>query len=163
MTQIDKNKEQHQEFVWTEIRNLRNNSRDVNVRFKVVKKGKLRRVTSKSFGKQYEVIDCIVADTTARINLTLWNEDVDLVEQDSWYCLLNGYINVYDECMILSKGRTGEIHRLIAEIGSTREDTDMSRPFMGKPRRRESRPKTGRTLDGTKGKEVRRYAPRKSF
>jgi hypothetical protein len=163
MTQIDRNEGHHKEPVWTEIRDLKNNSRDVNIRFRVVKKGNLRQVTSKSFGRQYEVSDCIVADTTARINMTLWNEDVDSVEQDGWYCLLNGYINVYDECMILSKGRTGEIHRLIVGIGSTREDIDMSRPFMGKRRRRETHSKTGRTLDGTKGREVRRYASRKSF
>jgi ssDNA-binding replication factor A large subunit len=163
MAQTKNVAEQDRELIWTDIVSLKNDSRNVNVRFMIIKKGAIRRVTSKSSGKQYEVVDCIVADATARINLTLWNEDIDLAEQGDWYCILNGFINIHDECMALSMGRRGEIERIKPETNQIKEDIDMSRPFMGRSRRRETRPKTGRTLNGTTGQEVRRYASRKSF
>jgi hypothetical protein len=163
MTRTENVAEKDKEPIWTGIVSLKDDSREVNVRFKIIKKGAIRRVTSKSSGKQHEVVDCTIADATARINLTLWNEDIDLVEQGGWYCILTGFINAYDECMTLSKGRKGEIKRITPETDLTKEDIDMSRPFMGRPRRRESRPKTGRTLNGTTGQEIGRYASRKSF
>jgi hypothetical protein len=162
MTQTRK-VEQEQGTVWTDIVSLRNESRDVNVRFKVLKKGVTRRVTSRSSGRQYEIVDCFVADTTARISLTLWNEDIQLVDQDGWYCILHGTVNVFDECMTLSRGRTGEFRTITRIIDPIRDDIDMSRPFMGKTKQRERRPKTGRTLNGTTCREVERYASRKSF
>jgi hypothetical protein len=163
MTQLRDTFEQDSQTAWTDIVHLTPESQGVNVRFKVFKKEASRRVTSKSSGRQYDIVDCIVVDSTARINLILWNEDIDLVEKNNSYCLLNGLITVYDECMSLSKGRNGVIKISNTSFEQKEEVVDMSRPFMWKSKKHKSRPTTGRTLNGTSGREVRRYSSRKSF
>ncbi len=98
------------------------------------------------------------------MNLTLWSEDIDNIEPNRTYELLNGYINLFDECMTLSRGRRGELVESTISIIEVNEQLDMSRPFMGKPKRRK-KPKsaTGRSFRGSAGREERGYCSRKSF
>jgi hypothetical protein len=163
MSQFKNSKEKETGVIWTNIIHLTPDSQSVNVRFKVFKRGERRQVTSTSTGRKYEIATFEVADSTAKINLILWNDDIDTLEKDANYCLLNGHITLYDECMSLSKGRGGVIERSDTMIELIKDDVDMSRPFMWKPKRQSSRPTTTRTLHGTSGREVRRYSSRKSF
>ncbi len=163
MVESDDSLEQHTKAVWTDIVHLTPERRQVNVRFRIIRKGVSRRVSSKSSGRQYEVSDCVVADSTARINLTIWNEDVDRISQNHSYCLLNGHINILDECMSLSAGHHGKIIESDVPIENTDDEIDMSRPFMGKPKRPKSRFTTSRVLQGTIGREAGGYPSRKSF
>ncbi len=98
------------------------------------------------------------------MNLTLWSEDIDNIEPNRTYELLNGYIKLFDECMTLSRGRRGELVESTISIIEVNEQLDMSRPFMGKPKRRK-KPKsaTGRSFRGSAGREERGYCSRKSF
>ncbi len=155
--------EEKSEICWTDIIHLTPDSKGVNVGFRIFKRGSIRQVTSKASGRRSETSTFEIADSTARINLILWNDDIDLVEDDADYYLLNGHITLYDECMSLSKGRYGEIGKSDTSIELVKEDIDMSRPFMWKPKRQTSRKSTGRTLNGTSGRHLRRYASRKSF
>jgi ssDNA-binding replication factor A large subunit len=163
MAESNDSLEQHTMADWTDIVHLTPECRQVNVRFSIIKKGVARRVTSKSSGRQHEVSDCIVADSTARINLTLWNEDVDRVSQNRSYCLMNGYVNTQYECMSLSTGHHGRIVESDVQIEITNDKIDMSRPFMGRPKRPRPRFTTSRVLQGTIGREAGGYPSRKSF
>jgi len=122
---------------WTQIAQLKEKTRKVNVHFKVLKKSKSRIVTQRASGRKFEIADCIVGDQTAVVNLTLWNEDIDFIEEELTYTLLSGSINVYDECMFLTRGRRGELIESIVPIENVNDQVDMSRPFMGKPKRKE--------------------------
>lgn len=156
--------EQSNSIVWTSIAKFKEESRQVNVRFKVLKKGKTRIVTERATGRKHEISDCIIGDSSAIINLTIWNEDIDNIEPDRTYKILNGYINLYDECMTLSRGRRGEIAESLISIIDVNEQIDMSIPFMGRPKRRKKpRSVTGRSFRGTAGREARGYCSRKSF
>jgi len=156
--------EQDNSIDWTLIAQFTLELRQVNVRFRVLKKGKTRIVTQRASGRKHEISDCIVGDSSAIMSLTLWNEDIDTVEPERTYELLNGYINLYDECMILSRGRRGELAESIIPINEANEQIDMSRPFMGKPKRRKKpRSATGRSFQGTAGREAKGYYSRKSF
>lgn len=155
--------EEEQELGWTDIIHLSPDFKEVNVRFRIFRRGSIRRVTSKASGRRSEISTFEIVDSTARINLILWNDDIDLVEDDADYYLRNGHVTLYDECMSLSKGRYGEIGKSATSIGLVKDDIDMSRPFMWKPKRQTSRKSTGRTLNGTSGRHLRRYASRKSF
>lgn len=163
MVQLKDMLEHESETSWTDIIHLTPDSRGVNVRFRIFKRGTTRQVTSKTSGRRYAISTFEIADSTARINLILWNDDIDLVENDVDYYLLNGHITLHDECMSLSKGRYGEIGKSDTSIELVKEDIDMSRPFIWKPKRQTSRKSTGRTLNGTSGRHIRRYASRKSF
>lgn len=149
---------------WTLISDLTVESRSVNVRFKALEKEEPRRVTSQSTGRAHQVSNCIVGDASAVITLTLWNYDVEEIEVGKSFELVNGYINIYDECMHLGRGRWGEFRTADSDIVKVNRELDMSRPFMGRPKRkRRERSLTGRTFSGTAGRESRGYPSRKGF
>ncbi|MFW9767386.1 MAG: hypothetical protein ACFFF9_12945 [Candidatus Thorarchaeota archaeon] len=149
---------------WTSISELTVESRSVNVRFKVIEVEELRSVSTRSTGRSHQVTNCVVGDESAVIILTLWNCDIDEIEIGKNFELVNGYINVYDECMHLGKGRWGEFRETDSDISYVNRALDMSRPFMGRPKRRtRKRSLTGRTFSGTAGRESRGYASRKGF
>jgi ssDNA-binding replication factor A large subunit len=155
---------EQQKIVWTPIAEFTRNTRNVNVRFKVLNKGKKRIVTQRNTGRRHEISDCIVGDPSGIINLTLWNEDIDEIEQGYTYELQHGYINSYDECMILSRGKKGTYNESRQQLTEVNEQLDMSRPFMGKPKRRKrKRSSTGRTFSGAVGRETKGFCSRKSF
>jgi len=162
--QVDDTHKQNNSIDWKLIAQFTQESRQVNVRFRVLKIGKIRIVTERASGRKHEISDCIIGDSSAIINLTLWNEDIDSVKSDQTYELLNGYINLFDECMTLSRGRRGELSESSIPINDVNEQVDMSRPFMGKPKRRKKpRSPTGRSFRGTAGREAKGYCSRKSF
>jgi len=162
--QVDDTHKQNNSIDWKLIAQFTQESRQVNVRFRVLKIGKIRIVTERASGRKHEISDCIIGDSSAIINLTLWNEDIDSVKSDQTYELLNGYINLFDECMTLSRGRRGDLSESSIPINDVNEQVDMSRPFMGKPKRRKKpRSPTGRSFRGTAGREAKGYCSRKSF
>jgi len=149
---------------WTLIADLTETTQGVNTRFKVLKKCKTRIVTQKVSGRKFEIATCIVGDHTAIIDLTLWNDDIDVIDEGKTYTLLNGTISVYDECISLTRGRRGEFIESLVQIEKLNEQVDMSRPFMGRLKRKsKSRSSTGRTLDGEADRQVRKFCGRKSF
>lgn len=149
---------------WTPISKLTIKSKSVNVRFSVIKKGETRTVIAKTTGKAHLINECIVGDGSAIISLTLWDDDIDELKSGMTYELLNGYISVYDECMSLTKGRWGVIQESPSNIIQIDSSIDMSRPFMGRPeRKRQKRSPTGRSFQGTPGRETKGYCSRKGF
>jgi ssDNA-binding replication factor A large subunit len=155
---------QLEETMWTPISGLTVESRAMNVRFCVINRGTPRQVTSRATGRFHLVSDCVVGDETGIITLTLWNDDINDIQLDKTYELLNGQINMFDECMSLSKGRWGKIRVASLEVIQVDSTTNMSRPFMGRPKRRKhARSSTGRTFQGTPGRESKGYCSRKGF
>jgi hypothetical protein len=153
-----------QEKDWIPIANLTVESRAVNVRFNVIEKGPTRQVTARATGKPHLITECVVGDESAVITLTLWNEDIDEVDCGKTYDLMNGYISFYNESMSLTKGRWGIIREASTSIVQIDGTRNMSKPFMGRPRRRNhKRSPTGRSFQGTPGRESKGYCSRKGF
>ncbi|MDF1538292.1 MAG: hypothetical protein P1Q69_05270 [Candidatus Thorarchaeota archaeon] len=146
------------------IRDLTRKVRRVTVIFRVVTIGESRIVKSRKTGKRLLVADAVVADETAKIRLTLWNDDIDEIEEGLCYRLNNGRLEIYDESLVLSKSFSGEIIPLDYEIAPVMTDVDMSKPFMGTtPKRRKARSKEGRTFQGIPGIDQRGYCSDKEF
>jgi len=153
-----------QEKDWTHISKLTVESRAVNVKFSVIKKGIPRQVAARTTGNPHLICECVVGDESAIIALTLWNDDIDEIESGRTYELLNGYINLFDESMSLAKGRWGCIRIASSDIAQVNVTTNMSSPFMGRPRRKkQTRSPTGRSFQGTPGRESKGYCSRKGF
>lgn len=149
---------------WIPISALTVEDHSVNVRFSVIKKGTPRQVTAKATGRPHLISEVVVGDKSAIINLVLWNADIDEIDIGKTYELVNGYISIYDECMSLSKGRWGTIRVAKSGIAQVDGTINMSRPFMGRPkRRRHKRSTTGRSFQGTPGRESKGYCSRKGF
>ncbi len=138
--------------------------RRVSVKFRVVELDKPRQAKSKRTGKILLVSNAIIADETARMTLTLWNDDVDSLVEGNCYKLRNGRIELFDESMRLSRGFSGEFIPLDKCIETINLDLNMSKPFMGRtPRRRRERSKEGRTFQGIPGRNQRGYCSNKEF
>ncbi len=107
----------------------------LNVVFKVVETGEEREINKRS-GEQHRVCDFTVADDTGTITLTLWNEDIDALAVGSMYKLSNGFANVFQNSLRLSKGKYGEIEEDSTEFESLKEDNNRSSEHVEDPRRR---------------------------
>ena len=164
MEQVKSTLDRKTSVEWTKIAQLTEKTRNVHVHFRVLKKSKTRTVTQRISGTKFEIAECMVGDETAIVNLTLWNEDIDVIEEGRSYTLLSGSINIYDECMSLTRGRRGELIESLIPVEDVNDQIDMSRPFMGKPKRKKKpRSPTGRSFRGTVGREAKGYCARKSF
>lgn len=98
----------------------------IDVTFKIVSKGETREIVNRRSQETHTVCDITVADPTASIILTLWNEDIDAVTIDSTYKIKNGYINIFNNSMRLAKGKYGELENADEEITDVNLDTNRS-------------------------------------
>jgi len=148
----------------TLIADLTPRSRVELVRFKVLEMGDQKLVTVKSTGRMHRVIESQVADESARILLTIWDNDIESIETGRSYVIRNGYVNEFSYRMRLTRGRFGVIQPSEAPIETVNDSCDMSRPFAGKkPKKKREKSDTGRTFRGTQRREFRGYCSWKSF
>ncbi|MHA2069083.1 MAG: hypothetical protein ACXABY_32370 [Candidatus Thorarchaeota archaeon] len=148
----------------TSLAELTPHSRSVSVLVKVISISSKRQVRSSMTKRRHLVQDAVVSDSTAKINMTLWNEDVDSLEVDQTYLLTKGNVREYDECMYLLRSRLGEFRESNEEIAAVNESVDMSKPFVGRKQVcKTPRTKSGRSFRGTTGREEKGYCSWKSF
>ncbi|UCE13031.1 MAG: hypothetical protein JSV04_12670 [Candidatus Heimdallarchaeota archaeon] len=110
----------------------------INVVFQVTNVGDAREINKRS-GETHRVCDFTVADDTASITLTLWNEDIDALEVGKVYKLSNGFANVFQNSLRLSKGRFGTLTDDSTVFDEINEDTNKSSEHIEDPRRRSRR------------------------
>jgi ssDNA-binding replication factor A large subunit len=148
----------------TLIADLTPRSRVELVRFRVLELKSQREVNVKSTGRMHRVAELQVADESARVLLTVWDNDIESIETGKSYVIRNGYVNEFSHRMRLTRGRSGEILPSENPIETVNDSCDMSRPFAGKkPKRKRERSDTGRTFQGTQKRESRGYCSWKSF
>jgi len=90
-----------------ELKDIKPNSGKIDVVVHVVTKESPR--TFDKFGKKGKVCNALVQDETAKVTLTLWNEDVDKVEVGDKVHLQNGWCSEYKGEKQLSAGKFGKI------------------------------------------------------
>ncbi|MHA1638001.1 MAG: hypothetical protein ACTSUB_08300 [Candidatus Thorarchaeota archaeon] len=153
-----------QSIQYTTIRELTPQSHNVSLIFKVLHVDEPRRVTARRTGKNHLVAKAVIADSTAKIDLILWNFDVDEIKPGNTYTLTGGRVEVYEEAMQLAKSRSGEFSLNTYALEDVNPEFNMSRPFIWrKKKRKRPRSKTGRTLDGAQGKSSKGYCSFKEF
>ena len=82
-------------------------SRSVNTVVKVISKTEPRDVTSRADQSAHKVCEALVADETGSVYMTLWDEKIDEIEDDSVIGITNGYINLFRGSIRLNLGRYG--------------------------------------------------------
>ena len=88
------------------IETLTPNSRGVNTIVKVVSKGEVRSVTGRDYSVR-RVADALVGDETASVYMTLWDDKIDAINEESTLRITNGYINLFRGNMRLNIGKYG--------------------------------------------------------
>lgn len=91
------------------IKDLQNGMKRVSVEAKVVEKGDVREVRSRFGNETYKIVDAVVADETASIKLTLWNEQIELVNVGDNIKIDNGYITSFKNELQLNVGKFGKL------------------------------------------------------
>jgi replication factor A1 len=115
---------------------LNPSSRAVNVLAKVISKSEVRNVAAGRDGEPHKVSDAMVADETGCIYVTLWDDNIEKVNEGDTINVKNGYINLFRGNMRLNIGRYGTLE--IAEqplAGEVNTENNMSTQVYEQPRR----------------------------
>ena len=91
------------------IKDLKNGMKQVNVEAKVLEKTATREVMARYKNEKYRVATAVIADETGKIKLTLWNEQIEQVNEDDKVTVENGYVTSFRGEIQLNIGRYGTL------------------------------------------------------
>jgi len=84
-------------------------SRAVNVIAKVVSKSEIRNIATGRDGAAHRVCDALVGDETGCVYLTLWDDNIEKVNEGETITVGNGYVTLFRGSMRLNVGRYGTL------------------------------------------------------
>jgi replication factor A1 len=84
-------------------------SRAVNVTAKVVSKSEIREIPLGRDGSPHKVCDALVGDETGSVYLTLWDDNIEKVNEDDTVRVENGYVTLFKGNMRLNIGKYGKL------------------------------------------------------
>jgi len=125
----------------TKISELNTFSKRVYTVVKVISVGEPREVTFREDNSLHRVTDALIADDTGSIYLTLFDEAIDNIDEDSIIKISNGYVRVYRGNMRLNIGRYGSYEKLgETPFGEVNLENNLSaREVQDRPRTRDQR------------------------
>jgi replication factor A1 len=104
------------EAEFKKVEELKPRSRAVNVIAKVVSKSEVREVVTRRDGSTHRVCDATVGDETASIILTLWDDNIDEINEGETIRIKNGYVSLFRNSMHLNIGRYGSFEKMEEEV-----------------------------------------------
>jgi replication factor A1 len=105
-----------------EVKDLQPYSKQVNTTVKVTSKGEEREVVSRSDGSSHRVTEFLIGDSTGSIYLTMWDDNIDKLEEGKNITIKNGYVSLFKGSMRLNIGRYGSFED--SEEGPAEVNTD---------------------------------------
>jgi len=93
------------------IKDLQADMRNVDIRFRVVKKGEIKTVQSRD-GKELTLSEVEVGDSTGRIILTLWDQFIQMLDEGDVAEVRNGFVKVIRSELRLNVGKYGELVKI---------------------------------------------------
>ena len=91
------------------IKDLRNGMKRVDIEAKVLEKTEPREVMSRYKNETYRVANAIISDDTGQIKLTLWNDQIEQVNENDTVKIENGYVTSFRGEIQLNIGRYGQL------------------------------------------------------
>lgn len=121
---------------YVQIAQLTPQSRKVNVKVKVVSKTQPQQIVSRSQGTEYRMAEAVVGDSSGVIIMTLWDDNINLIQEGKCYDINNGYVQVFKGSMRLNIGRFGTVAECKDEIIPNEENnmSDKQYPSTFRPR-----------------------------
>jgi replication factor A1 len=126
--------------VEAKVAELTPQSRAVNVTAKVVSKTEIREIPMGRDGSPHRVCDALVGDETGSIYLTLWDDNIEKVNENDTLRVENGYVTLFKGNMRLNIGKYGKLEPAKEPFtGEVNTENNMSsktyeqerRPFRG--------------------------------
>ena len=119
-TMSDKEQSESEELI--KVEKLTPSSREVNTIVKVISKSQVRNVTGRDYSVR-RVADALVGDETGSVYLTLWDDNIDKVDEEATLRITNGYVNLFKGNMRLNIGKYGS-YQLLEESPITEVNTE---------------------------------------
>ncbi len=91
------------------IKELQDGMKRVSVEAQVVEKGDVREVKSRFKDETYRIVDAVLADESGSVKLTLWNEQIDMVNVGDKIKIDNGYVTSFKGEVQLNVGKFGKL------------------------------------------------------
>ena len=91
------------------IKELRDGMKRINIKGTVTEKSDAREVTSRFKDQTYRVSTAIMSDETGTIKLTLWNDQIEMVNVNDVIRIENGYITSFRGEIQLNVGKFGTL------------------------------------------------------
>ena len=91
------------------IKELRDGMKRVSIQAKVTEKSDPREVMSRFKDQTYKVATVMIADETGTVKLTLWNDQIDLVNVNDMVRIENGYVTSFRGEIQLNVGKFGTL------------------------------------------------------
>jgi len=111
-------------------------SRAVNVTAKVVSKSEIRDIPMGRDGSAHKVCDALVGDETGSIYLTLWDDNIEKVNEDDTIRIENGYVTLFKGNMRLNIGKYGKMAPAEEPLeGEVNTENNVSSKTYDQPRR----------------------------
>jgi replication factor A1 len=124
-------------------------SRAVNVLAKVVSKSEIRNIAAGRDGAPHRVCDALVGDETGSVYLTLWDDNIEKVNDGDTVNVGNGYVTLFRGNMRLNIGRYGTLEvAKEALAGEVNTENNMSSKVYEQERRPFRRGGGGRGYGG---------------
>jgi len=119
------NEESSESKEFVKVEKLTPSSREVNVIVKVVSKSEVRNVTGRE--GSHRVADVLVGDETGSVILTLWDDNIEKINEEDTISIVNGYVNLFRENMRLNIGRYGSFKILdVSPITEVNTENNLS-------------------------------------
>jgi replication factor A1 len=115
-------------------------SRAVNITAKVVSKTEIREIPMGRDGSPHKVSDALVGDETGTVYLTLWDDNIEKINDGDSVRIENGYVTLFKGNIRLNIGKYGKLELaaepLEAEVNtennvSSKTYEQQRRPFRG--------------------------------
>ena len=81
----------------------------VSVEAQVVEKSDVREVKSRFKDETYRIVDAVLADESGSVKLTLWNEQIEMVNVGDKIKIDNGYVTSFKGEIQLNVGKFGKL------------------------------------------------------
>lgn len=77
----------------------------IHLLFKCIKKGHSKHIKKNG----HTVCECLIADDTGSVLLTVWDEDIEMLEPGEYFEIFDGFVTIHNSKLKLKKMRYGEI------------------------------------------------------
>ncbi len=108
------------------VAELKPRMRNVTISFKVTNIGEEREIESRKDGSSHRVCDITVGDASGIVQVPLWDDAIDNIEEGSTYNLTNGYTGLFQGNLRLNIGRYGKLEVAEEAIEEVNMSVDMS-------------------------------------
>lgn len=91
------------------VKELHDGMKRVSIQARVTEKSDPREVTSRFKDQTYRVATALIADETGTVKLTLWNDQIEMVNVNNVVKIENGYVTSFRGEIQLNVGKFGTL------------------------------------------------------